>query len=222
MTERDGEAKVSYNPQSQYTTKEPQFRQPSPSEKDKISTNLTMALVFFFIAAIIFIIAGAYNLGIYAHLAPMSDTELRDYFGTAFKNATDSELAFQVLTYLIEGIVLLIFGVLALVMALFTRAKAILPMAKGEFEEAGRFLNIIMIMGFVFGLVIAGILVFKAKDLLKKSAVRMSGTSINISTSPTPTATSGEVHRCQVCNSMMAFNSQTRMWFCSSCNRYQM
>lgn len=214
---------MTYNPQSQYMTSgEPQFRQPSPSEKDKINTNLTLALVIFFIAAMIFIIAGAYNLGIYAHLATMSNDELRDYFGTAYKNATPEELAVQVGTFLVEGIVLLIFGVIALVMALFTRTRAILPMGKGEFEEAGRFLNIIMIMGFVFGLVIAGILVFKAKDLLKKSAVRMSGTNINISTTPTPAGTSGEVHRCQVCNSMMAFNSGTRMWFCSSCNRYQM
>jgi ribosomal protein L37AE/L43A len=35
-------------------------------------------------------------------------------------------------------------------------------------------------------------------------------------------AMTGEVHRCQICNSMMNFNPQTKMWFCASCNRYQM
>lgn len=211
---------MSYNPN--YSIGEPQFRQPSPTEKDKISTNLTLALVFFFIAAMIFIIAGAYQMSIWAHLSGMSEQELKTYFGVAFQNASGEELALQVATFLVEGIVLLVFGIIALIMALVTRSKAMIPMGKGEFEEAGRYLNIIMIMGFVFGLVLAGFFVFRAKDMLKKSAVRVSSSTIGVSTSNVPSAPSGEVHRCQVCNSMMTFNPGTRMWFCSSCNRYQM
>jgi len=215
-----GDAVVSYNPQ--YITGEPQFRQPPPSEKEKITNNITFAMIFFFIAAIVFIILGTYYMATYAHLNTLDDKDKKDFLGPDYRNATSGDLQLAILAYLAGGVVLLIWGIIGLVFAFVTRTKALMPLARGEFEEAGRYLNILTVMGFIFGIVIAGVLLFKARDLLKKTAVRMSPTNVNVTPSSTGSGTSGEVHRCQVCNSMMTFNPQTRMWFCSSCNRYQM
>jgi len=211
---------VTYNPN--YSVGEPQFRQPSPSEKEKIRGLLNWGVIFFFVAAVVFIIAGVYESVTYATLKAMSDASLKDFLGSAYRNATREELELAIITYLIAAIVLLVFGIVGLVLALYARAKALIPLEKSEFEEAGRYLNLLTVMGFIFGLVIAGICIFKAKELLKKSAVRMSMSTMAVSTSNTPATSSGEVHRCQICNSMMNFNPQTRMWFCDSCKRYQM
>lgn len=215
-----GDAVVTYNPQ--YVTNEPQFRQPAPSEKEKIRSLINWGVIFFFVAAVVFIIAGAYEMGTYATLRAMSDHDLKDFLGSAYRNATHEELQLAIVTYLIGAIVLLAFGIIGLVLALYTRSKALIPLDKSEFEEAGRYLNLLTVMGFIFGLVIAGICIYKAKDLLKKTATRMSSSSIAVQTSNTQQTGSGEVHRCQICNSMMNFNPQTRMWFCASCKRYQM
>lgn|GEM_PF-6525608 len=211
---------MTYNPN--YSVGEPQFRQPSPSEKEKIRGLLNWGVIFFFVAAVVFIIAGVYESVTYATLKAMSDASLKDFLGSAYRNATREELELAIITYLIAAIVLLVFGIVGLVLALYARAKALIPLEKSEFEEAGRYLNLLTVMGFIFGLVIAGICIFKAKELLKKSAVRMSMSTMAVSTSNTPATSSGEVHRCQICNSMMNFNPQTRMWFCDSCKRYQM
>ena len=214
-----GDGPVTYNPN--YSVGEPQFRQPAPSEKERIRNLINWGIIFFFIAAIVFIIAGSYEVGYYSTLKAMSASHLREVLGSAYRDATSGELATAILVYLIEGIILLIWGIIGLVLGLYARMKALTPLDRSEFEEAGRYLNLLTVLGFIFGLVIAGICIFKAKDLLKKSAVR-SSTAINVTTSNTPQAQTGEVHRCQICNSMMTFNPQTRMWFCSSCNRYQM
>jgi len=217
---RVGDAIVTYNPQ--YATNEPQFRQPSPSEKEKIRSLLSWGVIFYFVAAVVFIIAGAYEMGTYATLKATSDLDLKELLGSAYRNATSEELQLAILPYLVAAIILLVFGIIGLVLALYTRSKALKPLEKSEFEEAGRYMNLLTVMGFIFGLVLAGICIYKAKELLKKTAVRMSSSSITVQTSNTVQTGSGEVHRCQICNSMMNFNPQTRMWFCSACKRYQM
>ena len=217
---RVGDGTVTYNPN--YSVGEPQFRQPSPSEKEKVRSLINWGVIFFFVAAVVFIIAGVFETLTYSTLMALSDSNLKEFLGSAYRNATREELELAILTYLVAAIVLLVFGILGLVLALYTRAKALIPMDKSEFEEAGRYLNLLTVMGFIFGLVLAGVCIYKAKELLKKTAVRMNTSSIAVQTSNTVQTGSGEVHRCQICNSMMNFNPQTRMWFCASCKRYQM
>jgi magnesium-transporting ATPase (P-type) len=216
---RVGDGQVTYNPN--YSVGEPQFRQPAPSEKEKIRGLINWGVIFFFISAIVFIIIAVYEMVTYASLRALDNADLKEFLGSAYRSANTEELQLAILVYLIAAIVLLVFGIVNLALALFTRSKALIPLDKSEFEEAGRYLNLLTVMGFIFGLVIAGVCIFKAKDLLKKTAVRMSS-SIAVTTSNAPQTGTGEVHRCQICNSMMNFNPSTRMWFCSSCKRYQM
>lgn len=213
---------MSYSPQ--YITGEPQFRQPTPSERDKIRTFLFLGMLFFFIAGLIMVLWGGSDTATYAYLSGLSEDELKDYFGQDYISATKAQLDLQVSTSLITGVVKLVFGAIGFVFGLMVKLKAMDPLEKGEYEEAGRFLNIFMIMGFIFGLFMAGFFIYKGKNMLKRTAHRVSSDGAQDygqSVYSRPGEMSGEFRRCPVCNSMMTYNSTTRMWFCSSCNKYQ-
>ena len=153
----------------------------------------------------------------------MSIEELRDYFGQAFGSASQEDLDTKVLTYALWGSIKIGFGIAGFLMMLLVRMKAIVPLDKGEYEEAGRYLNMFMVMGFIFGLVLAGFFVYRAKTTLKSTAVRISPQqSVDGSMYLGSGGVSQDIRRCPTCNSMMKFNNQTRLWFCPSCNKYQM
>ena len=212
---------VSYSPQ--FITGEPQFRTPSPSERDKIRTSLFLALILFMLAGIILLVWGAIDLSNFAKLKAMSIEELRDYFGQAFGSASQEDLDTKVLTYALYGSIKISFGIAGFLMMLLVRMKAIIPLEKGEYEDAGRYMNMFMVMGFIFGLVLAGIFIYKAKKVLKSTAVRISPQqTMNGSLYLGTGGVSQDIRRCPTCNSMMRFNDQTKLWFCPSCNKYQM
>lgn len=207
----------------QYITGEAHFRTPSPSERDKIRMNLMLGLFFFLIAGLIFLVWGAVDFGTYSKLKGMDVGELRDFFGHDFGSATEDELATAVLLFAMYGSVKIGFGIAGLLLMLIVRMKAIIPLEKGEYEEAGRFLNMFVIMGLIFGIVLAGFFIHKARKILKQTAVRVSpqsqsfdgGTYLGVG------GPSQDIRRCPVCNTMMVFNNQTKMWLCTSCNKYQ-
>jgi hypothetical protein len=204
-------------------TGESQFKQPSPTEKGRIRMFLALGFLFFFISGLVMTIAGAYEMSIYSSLSSLSEDDLREALGHDYISATEAEMQLVVNTHLITASIELVFGILGFVMGMAIRSKCIAPLERGEYEESGRFMNIFMIMGFIFGLVIGGIFIFKAKDLLKRTAVMVSPQSKAYDQSMYSSGSASEqVKRCTICNSMLIFNEQTKLWFCQQCNRYQM
>jgi hypothetical protein len=215
---------LSYSPQ--FITGEPQFRTPTPSERDRIKMFLFIAMFMFLIAGIILVIVAAYNFSEYSIHNAMTTEELRDTLGSEYRSATEAELKARVGLFAVYGGVAIGMGIPGFIMFFIVRMKALIPIDRGEYEEAGRYLNIFMILGFVFGLFLAGFFVYKAKALLKATATRVTPQSTAFDGTMYLGKGTGAAHmdirRCPTCNTMMTFNEQMKHWYCSHCNKYQM
>lgn len=213
---------MTYNPQGILATQAaPMTRAPTPSEKEKIRSKISLALLFILIGSLVFVSIGSYVAYDYGRLSTMTEKDRANALGYKKVDYNKSSVETDMQTRLVAASFALTLGVIGLMLMLVIKSKAYTPLMAGEYEDAGRNLKAFGAIGLLFGLVAGGIFLFQAFRLLKESAKKVAPGALAGDMYMGGGGSAGSVKRCSICNTMLQFTPGTQGYWCPQCKKYQ-
>jgi len=214
---------MAYNPQGIMATQAlPMTRAPTPSEREKIRSKLSLAMLFILIGSLIFVSIGSYMAYDFGRLSTMTEKDRADALGYKKVDFDKTKVELDMQTRLVAAAFALTLGIIGLIFMLIVKSKAYTPLMTGEYEDAGKNLKAFGAIGLLFGLVVGGLFLFQAFRLLKQSAKNVSPGALagDIYTTGS-TGSASTTRRCSSCNTMLQFTPGTQGYWCPQCKKYQ-
>jgi len=156
-----------------------------PKEAEK---KAKLAMIWFIVSGVIFIAVGSYLYTVLAdalaHDKPVDSTALWSFIAVFF-----------------------IFGILAIILAIITNLRVIGMMHNDKWDTATDTMMFLAIPGFIFGLVLSGILLLSTNSKMRKHP-------FYLRTLPPPTPV------CERCRQPVQWMPAMKKWYCGNCKIY--